>query len=583
MVFLFCNFFILSIDVLATGPTETVIDCMQFKRLTENDIPMLLQHQNVPIGWSHDTTRVYVMELDSTKLRPLGAIGELCIGGSQVTRGYYKDDVRTRDRYVDDPFNPGQRLYRSGDLGRLSEDGIFECLGRVDGQVKLRGQRIELGEIEVTLTTNPVIKHSKVLKMVMADSIERLVGFVVLQTHSVPFEENQAARPLPTSLSRALFSSMEERLPVYMIPSFLVEIESLPVTSNGKLDERRLRAILSGMDWAHQAAFGQTNTGDGVASVSPPESHIQSQLRELWAQVLHIKVDSIGIDDAFYRLGGDSMSTLRLLAACQKVGLLLTLPQINNKSTIRTISASLELTTASSSTLRQLSTSQSNLGLLLIHDYTGSDEVYERISSSFPGVSVFSISDPTLGSDPLEQSLASVASTYLSYMFLQSNIDHWILGGWSLGGLIAFEMALQMQRRGQTPMGLVLLDTSVPTLPRDVSTKLRGKDQKTEEDKDSILTIQRSKSAHLYDTWQSSELLECPTLLLQADRTISGVRTRREELALERQKERDAWKELLARELRVEQTTASHWTLLDIEYVPHTAGVMKTFIQSVLA
>ncbi|KAE8203680.1 hypothetical protein CF327_g7763, partial [Tilletia walkeri] len=189
----------------AYGPTEASVQTLAYRFQAERRY----QQGYVPIGKPTGWSKVYIVHPDSTKLLPVGAIGELCIGGPQVARGYLNDEEKTRAKFVSDPFVEGGRMFRTGDLGRLHGDGLFECLGRIDGQVKIRGLRIETGEIEAAIAADQNVDQAKVLKMQLADEVDRLVGFVVLHgddDKGADGEDELSPRTLDTELANQLWA-----------------------------------------------------------------------------------------------------------------------------------------------------------------------------------------------------------------------------------------------------------------------------------------------------------------------------------------------------------------------------------------
>ncbi|MEO7331168.1 MAG: AMP-binding protein, partial [Minicystis sp.] len=202
------------------GPTETTIwSCIE--RLEAGDGP-------VSIGRPIANTRAYLLD-DRLELTPIGVPGELHLGGDGLARGYLDRPELTAQRFIPDPFHPGQRLYRTGDLCRFRADGRLDFLGRIDQQVKLRGHRIELGEIEAVLATHPSIGEVAVVARDEASGERRLIAYLV---------PRGVAPPSPPELRRFL----REKLPEIMIPSAYVVLAALPLTANGKVDRRALPA-----------------------------------------------------------------------------------------------------------------------------------------------------------------------------------------------------------------------------------------------------------------------------------------------------------------------------------------------------
>ncbi|MFA1547955.1 MupA/Atu3671 family FMN-dependent luciferase-like monooxygenase [Actinomadura chokoriensis] len=259
------------------GPTETTVWSATHE--VQGD------EAKVPLGTAIANTRIHVVDRRLEPVPP-GAEGELVIGGAGVARGYWGLPGLTAERFVPDPFAaaPGERLYRTGDLGRLRADGSIEFLGRADRQLKIRGTRIEPAEIEAALTSRPEVREAVVVARDDAGGDPRLVAYVV------PAEETAA--PDPQEVRRRLGAL----LPATMVPSFVVVLPRLPLTANGKLDVAALPRPGS--------------TGSGGAA--PPTSDLERRIAEVWSEVLG--VDSVGLYDNFFDLGGHSLLMVRVHA-----------------------------------------------------------------------------------------------------------------------------------------------------------------------------------------------------------------------------------------------------------------------------
>ncbi len=252
------------------GPTESSV--------VSTAGPVHLEDPREPsIGRAIDGTRAYVLDA-SLEPVPAGVPGELYVGGSSLARGYWDRPDATADRFVPDPFasEPGRRLYRTGDRVRRREDGELEFLERVDQQVKVRGFRIELGEIESVLTAHPAVRDVVVAAR-GADA--RLAAYVVLDDAGVDLS--------------ALKRYAQERLPDYMVPSSITRIDAVPLTANGKRDRRAL-----------------PEPDLRRADATPPRDALEASLAVAWRDVLGL--DSVGVHDSFFDLGGHSLSLVRL-------------------------------------------------------------------------------------------------------------------------------------------------------------------------------------------------------------------------------------------------------------------------------
>ncbi|NKI43821.1 non-ribosomal peptide synthetase [Streptomyces physcomitrii] len=284
------------------GPTEAAVD-VTAHATTGADAARAA----VPIGRPVANTRAHVLD---AALRPVppGVGGELYLAGPQLALGYLGRPALTAERFTADPFGPpGSRLYRTGDLARLRHDGALEHLGRADDQIKLRGQRIEPGEIQAVLDAHPALAHSAVT--VFTDPA---TGAAHLAAYLVP----ASGRSVPD-----LDPYLSARLPAHLVPASLTVLDALPVTANGKLD----RAALPAPRLGSQEAF------------SAPETDEERLLAALFARLLHL--DTIGLDDSFFALGGDSILSIQLVAAAREAGLAFTPQDVFRRRTVRALLA----------------------------------------------------------------------------------------------------------------------------------------------------------------------------------------------------------------------------------------------------
>jgi amino acid adenylation domain-containing protein len=267
------------------GPTEsTTFAC------THELDPRDLDGRPIPIGRPIANTRVYILGTAGEVL-PLGAAGEIHIGGDGVARGYWNQPERTLEHFLPDPFVPGERMYRSGDRGRYRPDGTIEYLGRVDGQVKIRGFRVETGEIEMALRALPGIGEAAVLVHVPEGGEKSLVAYVVPVDAGADQEQVHAWR-----------EALRGSLPDYMLPSAFVELPAMPLNANGKLDRRALPSPDVGLRAAR--------------AYRAPEGGTELALAEIWQQLL--EVPRVGRDDDFFALGGHSLLAVTLSVHVQE-------------------------------------------------------------------------------------------------------------------------------------------------------------------------------------------------------------------------------------------------------------------------
>ncbi|WP_027255435.1 non-ribosomal peptide synthetase [Planktothrix agardhii] len=251
---------------------------------------------NVPIGRSISNIQVYILDAFLQPV-PVGVAGELHIGGAGLARGYLNRPELTQEKFIPDPFSnySDSRLYKTGDLARYLPDGNIEYLGRIDNQVKIRGFRIELGEIETILSQHSAVKTAIVIAREDETEQKRLVAYIVPQTEGISTPQEQSLLAV-TELRQFL----KAQLPEYMVPSAFVILESLPLTSNGKVDRRALPAP----DFQSEEQY--------VA----PRNPIEEILASIWVKVL--KVEQVGIHDNFFELGGHSLLATQLISRIRK-------------------------------------------------------------------------------------------------------------------------------------------------------------------------------------------------------------------------------------------------------------------------
>ncbi|MDA9445799.1 non-ribosomal peptide synthetase [Bradyrhizobium sp. CCBAU 21360] len=309
------------------GPTECA-DGVTHHLVSE---PPALAEPYVPIGRPIQNVEVYVA--DGPRLCNVGEVGEICVSGVGVAAGYVNDHIRTKDAFGPNPFSNDpsfRRLYRTGDLGRVRSDGLLECLGRRDRQVKIRGHRIELGEIEARLSAHPLVHGAVAVASVCAG--------VKLTARDIAGSEAQAeSRRLvayvsaPAELAESdLQNCLAEALPSYMLPERIIHVSGIPLTRNGKVDFAALpdpgsvRPLLS-------------------TSFEEPQSDLEVRLRQIWSGIL--RIENIGVNDQFLSLGGDSLRAMLILGQLQTLlGVRADFRLVLN-GTIRSLAASIEART----------------------------------------------------------------------------------------------------------------------------------------------------------------------------------------------------------------------------------------------
>ncbi|MGA9118032.1 MAG: amino acid adenylation domain-containing protein, partial [Bacteroidota bacterium] len=265
------------------GLTEAAIDSSLFEAATLN-LPL---ERLVPIGRPFPNTQIYIFDPRLEPV-PIGITGEVYVGGLGLARGYHRRADLTADKFLPHPYSSkgGERIYRTGDLGRFLPDGNIEFLGRMDHQVKIRGFRVELGEIETALTSHPAVKEGVVIVREDTPGDKRIIAYVV--TCDTGDVSNADLRKY-----------LLEKVPDYMVPAAVVRLESMPLTPNGKVDRKALP----------QPEYHDADAG---VAFEPPSTPTQEKIASIWKQVLNI--DRVGIHDNFFLLGGHSLLATQLVS-----------------------------------------------------------------------------------------------------------------------------------------------------------------------------------------------------------------------------------------------------------------------------
>src|SRR5205085_8042765 len=261
------------------GPTETTVGVLTWE-FTET----AHAGATLPLGRPLQNTRAYVLDANWLPV-PIGVPGELYIGGGNVTRGYLNQPDLTAERFVPDPFSrePGDRLYKTGDMVRFLSEDTIEFLGRKDQQIKIRGYRIEPGEIEVQLELHPDVREAIVIAREDWPGEKRLVAYVAAAAPSLQVSD--------------LRSHLGDRLPEYMAPSSFVLLSALPRTPNGKIDRQ---------------ALPEPADAEDTELFVAPRTRVEEVLCRIWAELLG--VEEVGVNNSFFDLGGHSLMAMQLLS-----------------------------------------------------------------------------------------------------------------------------------------------------------------------------------------------------------------------------------------------------------------------------
>jgi amino acid adenylation domain-containing protein len=421
------------------GPTEnTTFTCCY---ALDHNTPI---NGSIPIGRAIANTQTYILDRNLQPL-PIGVPGELYIGGDGLARGYLHQPELTNQKFIPHPFSnqPGDKLYKTGDLVRYLPDGNIEFLGRLDYQVKIRGFRIELAEIEAALDQHPSVLKTVVMAREDIPGDKRLVAYIV------PHENLAPSIP-------ELRQFLQQQLPEYMVPSAFVVLDILPLTPNGKVDRRALPAP-------------DTSSLNLATEIVAPRNQVERQLTEIWQQILGIQ--TISIKDNFFDLGGHSLLAIKLFWQVEQIfGKNLPLATLFQSGTIEALSkiispeGSVSATASTWTSLVPIQPNGSKPPFFCIHGLGGEVLCFRELAMCLGADQPFYGLQPQGldGKQPLHTRVEDMAADYIREIQTLQPQGPYFLGGYSFGGIVAFEMAHQLHRQGQKVALLAMLDSSIP-------------------------------------------------------------------------------------------------------------------------
>jgi amino acid adenylation domain-containing protein len=424
-----CDLFAIKLDARLHnlyGPTETCIQAIVHSPDTAGHVGS----SSIPIGRPIWNTQVFVLGADVQPV-PQGVSGDLYIAGAGVANGYVNHPGLTAERFVANPFGTaGSRMYRTGDLARWLPDGSLDFMDRADSQVKIRGFRIELGEIETALAAHPSVREAVVLAREDAPGDKRLVAYYTAS-------ETLATQTLRTHLAATL--------PDYMVPAAYVHLDALPLTPNGKLDRKAL-PVPEARDLA-------------ARTFEPPQGEIETLLAAIWADLL--KLDRVGRHDNFFDLGGHSLLTVQVINRLREAGISLSVADLFSNPTLETTAA---LAGAMDGPVAEdqpvlLRAGGTEPPLFIVHDGAG-NLTYARglVAHLDHGFPVYGL--PCHSPDKLQlRTVQGMAARLVELICTVQSVGPIRIAGWSLGGFLAYEVAIQLLGRDRQVEFLGLLDS----------------------------------------------------------------------------------------------------------------------------
>ena len=426
------------------GPTE--VGEVTLNKFNVSNCKSSLNNSYSVIGKPFDQTTLYVVNNNLIPL-PIGAIGELYIGGIGLARGYLNQLDLTAERFINNPFQTEEenrlgknaRLYKTGDLVRWLPDGNLEYIGRNDFQVKIRGYRIELGEIENALSSYEGINQCVALVKERLGKDGTSTDNKYLIAYYISDRKLDEARVL---------DYLQNLLPEYMLPNILMHLDSLPLTINGKLDRKALP----------DPEF--TNSD----SYKAPRNELEAKVCRIWSEVLGLTEDKLGIRDDFFRLGGNSILAIKLVNILNNYyKSYLKISDIFVYKNIELLLPRIVQTKDSYQTIVKLNNSYAKANMFMIHPGAGGCEVYTSLADALvDNFSCYGIDSYNLYNENKIDNLNELAKYYLSHIdevMLNTHQEVYHLLGWSLGGQISLEIACILEQRGRIKIKVYLLDS----------------------------------------------------------------------------------------------------------------------------
>ncbi|HYF82321.1 MAG TPA: amino acid adenylation domain-containing protein [Clostridia bacterium] len=403
----------------AYGPTETTI-WSTTKALYPDNV--------LNIGKPIANTRIYILDKNN-KVQPVGVAGELCIGGDGLARGYLNRPELTAEKFVPNPYEPGEKMYCTGDLARWLADGNIEFLGRMDHQVKIRGFRIELGEIENRLLTYEGVKEA----VVVAKGDES--GNKYLSAYLVSEKEHTVAK---------LREHLNKELPTYMIPAYFIQLDKMPMTPNGKVDRKTL-ADSSKLE----ESDGGINTG---ALYVGPRNYLEEKLVEVWEKVL--KLNKISIKDDFFEIGGNSINILQVInLISNEMDIELRMADLFINKTIEELSEYIKEEKAGDNlkSVQKINKNKNGKIIFILHGLNGSIYSYKDLAKLLENdFQIYGIQAKGLdGSCSLAKSIDEMVMDYVEEIKQVQSEDPYIIVGYCMGNILGYEIIRELEAQNK--------------------------------------------------------------------------------------------------------------------------------------
>ena len=410
----------------AYGPTEATV-YTSFSHVDKF-------YDRVPLGKPVHNADIYITDKDGN-LAPIGTFGELCISGNHVSAGYLNLPAMTDERFVPNPFNSQkgfEKMYKTGDIARYTPDGNIDFLGRRDSQVKVRGFRIELSEIETCLRKYPNLQDCTVIAKADKSGNNFIVGYAV-SAQQINFEDVRRF--------------MEDELPPYMIPDFFMQLPVIPLNPNGKVDRARLPDVLQ------EGSFRKEK-------YQAPKGRVEKELALIWSDILNIDAKTIGRNDSFFEMGGTSLRSTELSLRVRQAfkesmspSVIFKFPKLKDQAVYLNKKNRFSMVYA-------FNEEGTKTPIFFVHTANTGAEAYVPLAQKLPKDQPFYAVEPhnIFSEDSSIRGIEKLAAQYIRYIQKVSPEGPYILGGWSFGAVVAYEMARQLRAAGKTVENVYLLD-----------------------------------------------------------------------------------------------------------------------------
>jgi amino acid adenylation domain-containing protein len=435
------------------GPTETTI-WSTVKEITADE-PV------ITIGRPIDNTQVYILDEYLNNV-PIGATGEIYIGGDGLAKGYFDREELTAERFVSDPFakESGARMYRTGDLGRFVENGEIQCLGRIDQQVKIRGHRIELGEIEHSLSKLEGIREAVVIAREDNPGNQKLAAYVIPEGKDLAINFDSKEQKIKWR------DAIREVLPPYMVPNDWVILSEFPLTPNNKIDKKALPQPTVELN------------GHARKSVRLPYTKNEKLIASIWEEELGVK--DVTLDDDFFDLGGHSLIAVKMMNHLEKeTGKRIPLTALFEGPTIEKLASLVDKDDHSWDSFVSIKSTGNKTPIYLIHGVGLNVLIFSPLAKYLnPEQPIYGIQAKGLnGIDKMFGTMEEIAAHYIKEIMARNPDGPYAIGGYSFGGLIAFEMSKQWKAMGKDVILTCMFDScayesfSLQPLPKRVILK----------------------------------------------------------------------------------------------------------------